>query len=149
MHSAPPVLVPVGRFVWGTRIAAGLALITLLASLVWLWQSQADANQVAAVLLGWLAMAALSAAVLRWQAGAPGQLRWDGEAWWFEAAETASAAQTVAVQPVWDLGSAMCLRLQAQGVPWRARSAYVWLRAQDLPRAWHALRCAVHQDHTL
>jgi len=151
VHSAPPVAVPVGRFVWGARIAAGLALLTLLALGVGLWQLQADALAVAAALLGWVAMAALSAAGWRWQSAGPGMLRWDGQAWWFQVASSLSAEHAVAVQPVCDLGSAMCLRLRAsaQGGPWRTRTVYLWLRAKESPRAWHALRCAVHQDHTL
>ncbi len=150
MHNAPPVAVPVGRFVWGARIALGLALTTLLAAGVWLWQVQAGAMQVLAVLLGCLTMAALSAVGLRWQGSAPGQLRWDGQAWWYQDATTTSTEQAVAVNAVWDLGSAMCLRLQASESrwPWHADMVYVWLRAPEAPRAWHALRCAVHQDHT-
>ena len=150
MHSAPPVLVSVGRFVWGARIAAALALITLLAALCWWVQVGAETQTLFGLLLAWLSMGVLSAWCWRRQSWPPGRLQWDGQAWWFERAHAGSSPQAVAVQAVWDGGSAMCLRLQAleEGMP-RGPAGYACLRARELPAAWHGLRCAVHQGDTL
>lgn len=148
MRNAPPVAVPVGRFVWGARIAACLALITLIALLVWLWQTGAGVGHVLGLLLSWAVLAGLSAWAVRRQAWPHGQLRWDGQSWWFQA-EGVVSAWPVVVRAVWDGGLAICLRLQVgeQGV--RQQMGYACLCAQDMPSAWHGLRCAVYQGDTL
>ncbi|MBM3386842.1 MAG: hypothetical protein FJY36_04140 [Betaproteobacteria bacterium] len=148
MRNAPLVLVPVGRFVWGVRIAASLALISLIALLAWLWQMQAAAGQLVGLLLAWLVLAGLSAWAVRQQAWPSGQLRWDGQSWWFQA-EGAGSATPVRVRLVWDGGSAICLRLKACAPDARQQMGYACLCAQDLPGAWHGLRCAVYQGDTV
>ena len=66
MHSAPPVLVPVGRFVWGGRIALMLALLT---ALVWLVLARMQAMSAARMALLALATLALKTFV-EWRASA-------------------------------------------------------------------------------
>ena len=86
MHSAPPVLVPVGRFLWGARIHWALALSSaLVLGTVGLTSAIAVA-QAAFALSIWCAACLLSH---RWMASdtlPPGQLQWDGQEWRFESA---------------------------------------------------------------
>jgi hypothetical protein len=101
--------------------------------------------------LVWAVTAGLSAVFWRWQSAGPGQLRWDGQAWWFQDSTAAPLEQAVTVQVVGDFGALMGLRLRlgAQASRWAGRARYVWLHQRQAPQAWHALRCAAHQDHTL
>jgi len=146
MRNAPPVLVPVGRFVWGGRIALMLALLT---ALVWLVLARMQAMSAARMAL--LALACLFAAGLSWLAWQreqlpSGELAWDGEDWWYRPADGKS--QRVRVSLNWDAGPAMLLRVQARPRGgWRAQ--YLWLQACRLPLQWHALRCAVYGHDTL
>lgn len=112
MRNAPPVLVPVGRFVWGGRIALMLALLT---ALVWLVLARMQAMSAARMAL--LALACLFAAGLSWLAWQreqlpSGELAWDGEDWWYRPADGKS--QRVRVSLNWDAGRAMLLRVQAR-----------------------------------
>ena len=145
MHSAPPVLVPVGRSLWGGRLpllASGLMAVSVCL-LAW------HAGLALSGLLVLMAVCTLCLWLV-WQ-WAPrerlpeGELAWDGEAWWF--CGHGGARQAVDVELQWDAGRAMLLRVSA--IPrhgWLDR--YTWLQASRLPLQWHGLRCAVHATHT-
>jgi hypothetical protein len=141
MHSAPPVAVPVGRFVWGWRISAALAVVSGLALCLWRWLYPVGAMPSLALACGWLALLLLSALAWRREAWPAGQLRWDGQAWCFEQTGDGQVPFAVDVRLVWDGAAALCLRLSATG-PTGPRG-FVWLRACDMPLQWHALRCAL------
>ena len=143
MRSAPPVLVPVGRFVWGERSVWALALLSLCLGLLWLVQQGAGLGAWLLALPVWLGLAVASVWCWRRELLPAGRLSWDGEAWWFEPAREGAAAQAVALQLVWDGQSALGLHVQALS----GRSAlrgFAWLSATDLPGHWHGVRCAVH-----
>ncbi len=146
MHSAPPVLVPVGRSLWGGRLPLLSAVLTAV-SVCLLAGHAGLALPGMLVLLGVCAVCLL----LVWQ-WAPrerlpeGELAWDGEAWWF--CSQGGARQPVAVQVQWDAGRAMLLRVsETPRSAWPDR--YTWLQASALPLQWHGLRCAVHAADTV
>lgn len=146
MRSAPPVLVPVGRFLWGPRISAVLALVVaLLCALVVSGQGGAVPVHSLTALV-WVASTAFAAWAWSRERLPEGELSWDGEAWWYQV--PAGPQQPVAVELVWDAGQAMllCLRSTAtcpQGLH------HVWLQARQMRSAWHGLRCAVHGGDSL
>lgn len=145
MHSAPPVLVPVGRFVWGHRwpvVWAGLGL-----GVLGLWAGQAGLDRFGLLLLLGTSVGVLLLMGQIWprELLPAGELAWDGEGWWFH--PRSGAAQAVAVDVHWDAGRALLLRVSARSPGW-ALDRYAWLRAGDMPLQWHGLRCAVHAQHT-
>ena len=146
MRSAPPVHVPVGRFVWGPRISVGLALSTaLLCTLAAGWQGGGGKAHLP-VAISWLASAVWAGWAWSRERLPAGELSWDGEAWCYRV-QGSQQPEPVAVELVWDAGQAMLLRLSLQGS--EHRDAHVWLRARQMPLLWHGLRCAVHDRDTL
>ena len=146
MRNAPPVLVPVGRFVWGGRIALMLALLTALVWLVLAGMQAVSAGRMA--LLGLVCLLSAGLSCLAWQREQllPGELAWDGEGWWYSTPGGASLAVRVTLN--WDAGRAMLLSVQAREADgWHAQ--HLWLQARSLPLQWHALRCAVYGRDTL
>ena len=141
MRSAPPVLVPVGRFVWGPRVALGLALLSAL--VFWLaWRaSSASIVQGAIGMVTWGTVCLLSWRLSVQDMLPAGDLVWDGEAWCF--APQTGVTVPVNVHVLWDLGPAMLVGLDAvQGAGWGGR--FTWLSARQMPGVWHGWRCAVY-----
>ena len=145
MRNAPPVLVPVGRFVWERHIAlvlaAGSGLVLLLSG----FSSGVTALQGVACLGLWLMALGLS---WRWtdpDRQPAGLLSWDGQAWSFET--TGAAPVSVQVRVVWDAGSALLLHLRSHR-PGRPLHGHAWLAARAVPAQWHGLRCAVFARQT-
>lgn len=146
MRSAPPVLVPVGRFVWGERLALAGALFTALACLLVAFLYRLQAAQLSVLLVVWLLAAGLAWVACRHEFLPAGELSWDGEAWWFR--PSAGAQHRVVLEVSWDAGRAMLVRLQvdrAEG--WTGR--HTWLQASHMPLQWHGFRCAVYGGDTL
>lgn len=148
MHNAPPVAVPVGRFVWGHRIVLILALSSALVcgpAALRGWQS---GSLVSCVLIGiaWLMAAGGSWWAFRREFLAPGELSWDGADWWYRV--HGGSAQQVSVRLRWDAGKTMLLGLRATESAGHL-DRYIWLQARQAPQQWHALRCAVHGRDTL
>ena len=143
MHSAPPVLVPVGRFLLGPRILMVLALSSALVLGSVGLTSGIAAPQAAFALAIWCATWLLSH---RWMASdilPCGQLQWDGQKWHFESGH--DEPEAVDVHVLLDLGSAMLVSVRltpAQGILQRPQCA--WLSARQLPAQWHGWRCAVY-----
>lgn len=144
MRSAPPVVYPVGRFVWGVHAlvvlgALGFVLCWPMGDWmpVWTWWHWS---------LPWLWLACLLLALWLWRLEilGTGSLVWDGQTWWLEPS-LQGCAEPIAVTPCWDAGHGLLLRI---GVPRRRWSRYAWLNASQHPQHWHALRCAVHASHT-
>lgn len=157
MHSAPPVLVPVGRFVWGHGVTAALAGLVALA-MGWVWQaSGASALQGVAGGLLCLLAAALSWHWAKQEALPAGTLSWDGGDWTYAPHETQGTndALAVTVRVLWDAGPAMlvAVRTQAAGGAvqfsgWRGQR-FAWMHATHMAGQWHAWRCAVYADDIL
>ncbi len=144
MHSAPPVFVPVGRFLWGSRLPLAAAGLAMLLTGLLAWHSGLAPDRLL-VLLGAFALTALCVWRLAPRERLPeGELGWDGQAWWFRA--TGGEPQAVWVRLSWDAGQAMLLRVS--DIPRRGLlDRYTWLQAGELPLQWHGLRCAVHAGH--
>lgn len=141
MRHAPPVQVPVGRFVWGRSVGVALGLLSAGAlALAW-WLSPPS---MVVALVGGLVWG-LAVLLCGWLLGRerlpPGDLCWDGQTWTYQALH--GQAQSVAVEVRLDLGTAMLLavRLSQGPRPW---CRYVWLRAAHMPGLWHRWRCAVY-----
>lgn len=157
MRSAPPVLVPVGRFVLGhglTIALAGLVVLTMG------WSCQASEGSalpgVVCVLL------LLSAAALSWhwskqEALPAGTLSWDGEDWTYAPCQALRTDDSVpvTVHVLWDAGSAMLVSVRTQATGgtvqlrgWRGQR-FAWLHAAHMAGQWHAWRCAVYAHDIL
>lgn len=141
MRSAPPVLVPVGRFVWAQRLAL-IGAVATAALLALAWRASAASSTLAGcAMMLWLAACLLA---WRWHQRdwlAPGSLAWDGEGWHFQPHDGHPMA--VQVRVLWDLGSCMLLGVQAPQGGWQG-SRCAWLHAADMPERWHGWRCAVY-----
>ena len=147
MRSAPPVVFPVGRSVWGPR--TGLALAALSAWAVFgLWQGSAEvgwsvfsAGPWWGGLLAWTLAALLSWRLWTREALPPGELRWDSEDWTYQGSD--GLPQPVHLVALWDIGPAILVELSFQGhQPWACRR-FAWLTRGQMPGLWHACRCAI------
>lgn len=146
MHSAPPVLVQVGRFVWSGRLPLLLSGLTAVAVCLLAWHSGL-ALPALQVLMGVCALGLLLVWLLAPRERLPeGELDWDGQAWWFRGCS--GAPEPVDVQVHWDAGRAMLLRVSATKSS-ASLDRYTWLQASELPLQWHGLRCAVHASQTI
>ncbi len=153
MRNAPPVQVPVGRFVWGRRLPLVLALASA-ALLLGAWQASArDRDLLVGGMVLWLLCALGSWRLLAQDILPPGELAWDGQDWCFRWSEGGARGVDpleiqVQVHVIWDLGSAMLVRVRTcspgpQDLPWRGQG-YTVLSAARMPALWHGCRCAVH-----
>jgi hypothetical protein len=140
MHNAPPVVFPVGRFVWGRWVMLALAF---LGGIGLLWHPLFPVLNVhpwALSAWGLLLLAALWATrVDHWQNGT---LVWTGELWlWRDPQEH---EWEVSLQVVLDTGSSMGLALTPLRTGPISMKRFVWLSQGDLPVLWHGFRCAVY-----
>ena len=159
MRSAPPVLVPVGRFVWGHALTLLLALgVALSLGLAW-FSAGASAGQGRLWLLLW----GVGGFVSWWLGGREvlpqGTLLWDGASWHYESQAVsgkvrASTPVPVTVRVLWDAGAFMLVGVRAQQQSfagdgrWHGQR-FAFLRAADMSGQWHAWRCAVYADDIL
>ncbi len=146
MRNAPPVLVPVGRFVWGQRLVLAGGFVSALVCAVVVWLYRLPLAQAFVLLAVWACAAGLAWATGRRAFLQAGELFWDGDAWSFRPG--AGAREAVELELCWDAGHAMLLRLHATG-PGRWTGRYTWLQLSQMPLQWHGLRCAVHGGDTL
>jgi hypothetical protein len=140
MHNAPPVVFPVGRFVWGRWVMLALAL---LGGVGLLWHPHFPVLQVhpwALSAWGLLLLAALWATRAdHWQTGS---LVWTGELWLWR--DPQDHEWEVSLQVVLDTGSALGLALTPQRSGVISLKRFVWFSQGDLPVLWHGFRCAVY-----
>jgi hypothetical protein len=139
MHSAPAVRYPVPRSPLAGRWLLALCAVSGGAAGIG-WQAGLSAPGLALVVLVWLMAVAVCWA--QWRSLVPGQLRWDGQAWWWRADQAPSGDECpVRVAVHLDLQSAMLLHLQGVGrtAPW------CWLDASAAPVNWQAMRRALCQ----
>jgi hypothetical protein len=156
MRSAPPVLVPVGRFVWGHALTLALAFIVAL-PLGYVWYS-AGASLTQGSL--WLLLWGLGGLVSWWlglrEVLPSGTLAWDGEGWHHASPALSGKVHAplpipVTVHVLWDAGALMLVGVHVQGKScahdgrWNGQR-FAFLRATDMPGQWHALRCAVYAN---
>ena len=140
MHNAPPVVFPVGRFVWGRWMLVLLALIGALG--LYFWQSLRHAAGLPWVWVLWtvLVMVAVFIWLKEWLT--EGALAWSGEAWcWRDASGRETEIQLVVLL---DRGSVLCVAVRMlNNARWPAQR-FVWMAGREMPQAWHGFRCAVY-----
>jgi hypothetical protein len=106
-----------------------------LAGLWWGLQAEAWGWRQAVMLVALWCLVALAGA--RWWRAASGQLRWDGQAWSWSAAQDGAACRA---QLVLDFQSVLLLRLaDGDGRP----VAWLWPEQRRSPARWKALRRAL------
>lgn len=145
MRSAPPVVYPVGRFLW--RRPAAFGFLVLLSA--WIWQPWLPNRTLDGLMLwGSLALQCLLVGRLGWWIRSPAreirQLRWDGSQWFCET--TANDELPVVLEVHADFQRCVWLSVK-RGVASTAEGAQRWsvcVRASDKPAVWHGFRCALY-----
>lgn len=139
MHSAPAVRYPVPRPARAGRVLALLCLLPAL-PLFHGWALGLSATALALVGASWLLAAA--AVFVQWRGMHAGQLRWDGQAWWWLPDDAAQADEhAVSMALHLDLQSAVLVRMA--GAP--GRMQWRWLERGAAPARWNELRRALCQ----
>ncbi len=139
MHSAPSVTYPVGRSRFAGLLAASLWLAGVAVTALWSHQAPSldwRHGLALAVVLGSGMVAARS-----WWAAAEGELRWDGQHWWWSASgESLAGVVTVAL----DLQGRMLLCWCGEPAPSAGLRQWLWLERGRQPERWDDLRRAVY-----
>ena len=147
MHNAPPVVYPVGRFVWGRLLFLTVGVLSAVGLLSWQLQSLTTGPKLWAAWMLWAVCAGFAAWWAPRQTLTDGRLGWSGEAWFWQAdADSAEQAQAVAVSVGVDTGQGLLLWLQPLNEEGHAQGRLLcaWLQANAMPSKWHGIRCAVY-----
>jgi hypothetical protein len=137
MHNAPAVSFPVGRSRFYAAVVVGV--LSLSASTLVLWATQADALVLRHLIAALLWSISAAGAVRTWRQAAVGVLHWDGQVWTWRCGDDGKHLDRVVdVAVVLDGQSALILRLSAQ-----TRPIWVWPEQRMAPLHWLALRRAV------
>ena len=147
MHNAPPVVFPVGRFVWGPRSAQALAATVSGALALWLAWTDASAYVLAWAVCVWLVAVLATVWWLPREFLQEGELTWDGEAW--HAPSAAVGTDPVRLSLTLDGGHFMLVSLRSTGQSGSGAGVrHAWVRRADMPTRWHGFRCAVYSRRT-
>ena len=142
MHNAPPVVYPVGRFVWGRWFLVSLAGVGALglyfvqslrgaASLPWAW-----------VWALWALLVMVSVFLCVKERLPDGFMAWSGEAWcWRDAGGHEAGIQVVVLA---DFGSALWVAARMLNHAGWPTQRFAWMESREMPQAWHGFRCAVY-----
>ncbi len=147
MHNAPPVVYPVGRFVWGRWLFAAFCVLSAAGLIAWHKLSLATGPKLWAAGFVW-AVCVLSAAL--WaprQTLTGGRLGWSGESWFWQAnADAGDHVQSVSVSVGLDSEAGILLWVQPLDEQGQAQGRLLcaWLQAGAMPPKWHGFRCAVY-----
>ncbi len=144
MHNAPPVVYPVGRFVWARRMLLLLALSDALA--LGLWQLSAGASWLKWAWLVWAVCLCAALYTRLRDVASGGLLVWTGEDWLLRDVNGGEIQAQLSV--VLDSGSALGLVFRTVGGPWHQGQCFAWLEERDMPQMWHGFRCAVYSRST-
>lgn len=138
MHSAPPVVYPLGRSSFYGLSLLGFWLAGAWVLALW-WRTAQDA--------GWrlwgTVVALMSAGVAAgwgWKNSPVGQLHWDSQVWQWEGQGPLSDTTALQLSVVLDFQRSMLLRLES---PERVRM-WLWASRGAMPERWLDLRRAVH-----
>jgi len=137
MHNAPAVSFPVGR----SRFYAAMVLgvLTLSASTLVLWVTQADALVLRHLIGALLWLISAGWAVRAWRQTPVGVLHWDGRVWTWRVGNAGDNMDLVVdVAVVLDVQIAVLLRLSAQN-----ELIWLWPEQRMAAHQWLALRRAV------
>ena len=141
MHSAPPVVYPLGRSSFHARILLGLWLGGLAAFAMWCYAATSFDWRLAA------ALAAVSAAAvvawLGWKNSPQGRLRWDGQTWCWESQgyQSGTPVRTLSVALDFQRILLLCLENHDHARLW------LWAERSAMPERWMDLRRAAYSRH--
>ena len=149
MHNAPPVVFPVGRFVWGHVVLFSMAMYGAVGLLMWQVQAQVSSSLWWGA---WFFWCVCVVAALWWaprQILSGGHLCWSGESWFWQASDGQQQGLEVTVCVDWDARLWLAVqRLDESGKP-NDITAYVWVQERAMPSKWHGFRCAVYSRPTV
>ncbi len=138
MHSAPPVVYPLGRSPFQGWVLLGLWLAGLAVMTLW-W--------IAAPRLDWRLWTALAvvlvagvAAGLGWKNSPTGQLRWDGQVWRWESQGYQAGTPVRELLVALDFQRILLLRLENHD----HATLWLWAGRKAMPERWLDLRRAVY-----
>ena len=138
MQSAPSVTYPVGRSRFYAALAAALWLMGGCVTALWADRVTVLDWRQALMLCLWLGSGALLG--LAWWRSPHGLLRWDGQAWNWEAGAGISVPGVLSVHLDLQRMLLLSLRLPSGMLLW------LWLTRQDEASQWLALRRAVYMS---
>jgi hypothetical protein len=155
MHNAPPVVFPVGRFVWGLLVMAGLTTVGALGLAWWQWLSGLTWRVTGWAWGAWGLCVVLAFAWRAAQTLGSGRLFWTGEAWLWQgmqneapdaALQRSMESCLVGVTVLLDLGGLMLLAVQPLDETGQraGRLCHAWVHRAAMPSKWHGFRCAVY-----
>lgn len=147
MHNAPPVVYPVGRFVWGRWLLMGLCILSAVGIVYWQMKSLANGPQVWVAWFFWCTCTLSAALWAPNQTLTGGHLGWNGESWfWRPNGDAIGQSQSVAVSLGLDTGQGLLLWLQPLDEQDRpcGRLFSAWIEEGAMPSKWHGIRCAVY-----
>ncbi len=142
MHNAPPVVYPVGRFVWGRWFLGSLALmgafglyfvqsLRVTDSLPWTWMWAL-----------WAVLVMVSVIICFKERLSEGSLAWSGESWcWRDTGGHEAGIQLVVLA---DFGSALWVAVRMLNNAGWPTQRFAWMESREMPQAWHGFRCAVY-----
>jgi hypothetical protein len=142
MQNAPPVVYPVGRFVWGRWFLVLLSVVGVLglyfvqslsvsASSAWTW-----------VWALWAVLVMVSMIICLKERLPEGSLAWSGEAWcWRDARGHEAGIQLVVLA---DFGSALWVAVRMLNNAEWPTQRFAWMERREMPQAWHGFQCAVY-----
>ena len=144
MHNAPPVVYPVGRFVWGPRMTGFLAALSAVALWAWRELSENAGLLQCLALMCWGASVFAAMVLAKRECLSEGQLVWDGEAWHWQ--DRQQHEHPVHVHVLLDTGHSLFVVCQGLKGPVDAplRRRFAWLHRAAMPLSWHGFRCAVY-----
>ena len=147
MHNAPPVVYPVGRFVWGRWLLVALCMLSAAGIIAWQMLSLTTGPKLWAACFFWTACALSAALWAPRQALSGGRLGWSGESWFWQADEHPDGhVQRVAVSVSLDTETRLLLWVQPLDEQGKAQGRLMcaWLQASAMPSKWHGFRCAAY-----
>lgn len=138
MHSAPPVVYPLGRSSFYGLALLGFWLAGAVVLALW-WMTVQDT--------GWRLWGSLAALISAgvaagrgWKDSPVGQLHWDSQAWHWEGLAGRPGSTVLQLAVMLDFQRSMLLRLESQDDV----RLWLWASRRTMPERWLDLRRAVH-----
>ncbi len=133
MHRPPAVAWVLSPTLWQRRILATLALLALLVWVGFITEQGWGLSSFAVLIALFLGVLL---AAMAWHNASRGQLRWDGEQWYWTDAQDRTV-RTMAC--ILDMQVMMLLQITCD----QGKSHWLWLDSSENPAQWKALRRAI------